>query len=198
MSIWVPVWVNFLWMFWVWNNITKLDNFLIIFIWFLPFLFQEDEKFLTELFGLLTDESTEESKRRDLVLFLKEFCNFSQNLQPQGKDTFYKVKFFFIYGTMTLCVTVFVNIIQINKYYKLSIFTRVIIVLSLVSYMFQTLTTLGILSALEITLTSDDPQTKSASIDILTYIVEFNPSFVREYTLQQSSTTDEVRIWDCP
>jgi protein phosphatase-4 regulatory subunit 3 len=57
----------------------------------LAFIPQEDEKFLTELFGLLTDESTEESKRRDLVLFLKEFCNFSQNLQPQGKETFYKV-----------------------------------------------------------------------------------------------------------
>lgn len=56
----------------------------------------------------------------------------------------------------------------------------------------QTLTSLGILSALEITLTSDDQQTKSASIDILTYIVEFNPSFVRDYTLQQANTTDEV------
>lgn len=110
-------------------------------------LIQDDEKFLTELFGLLTDEATEESKRRDLVLFLKEFCNFSQNLQPQGKESFYK-----------------------------------------------TLTSLGILSALEITLTSDDQQTKSASIDILTYIVEFNPSFVRDYTLQQANTTDEDQM----
>lgn len=59
-------------------------------------------------------------------------------------------------------------------------------------FMLQTLTSLGILSALEITLTSDDPQTKAASIDILTYIVEFNPSFVRDYTLQQANTTDEV------
>ncbi|XP_034249426.1 serine/threonine-protein phosphatase 4 regulatory subunit 3 isoform X1 [Thrips palmi] len=110
-------------------------------------LIQDDEKFLTELFGHLTDESTEESKRRDLVLFLKEFCNFSQNLQPQGKELFYK-----------------------------------------------TLTSLGILSALEITLTSDDTQTKSASIDILTYIVEFNPSFVRDYTLQQANSTDEDQM----
>lgn len=37
------------------------------------------------------DESTPDPKRRDLVLFLKEYCNFSQNLQPQGKETFYKV-----------------------------------------------------------------------------------------------------------
>lgn len=55
------------------------------------FYFQEDEKFLSDLFSQLTDEATPDSKRRDLVLFLKEFCNFSQNLQPQAKETFYKV-----------------------------------------------------------------------------------------------------------
>jgi len=45
---------------------------------------------------------------------------------------------------------------------------------------------------LEITLAADDAQTKTASIDILTYIVEFSPSVVRDYTLQQTSNTDEV------
>uniref|UniRef100_A0A1B6GZU8 Uncharacterized protein n=1 Tax=Cuerna arida TaxID=1464854 RepID=A0A1B6GZU8_9HEMI len=110
-------------------------------------LIQEDEKFLSDLFSQLTDESTPDSKRRDLVLFLKEYCNFSQNLQPQGKETFYK-----------------------------------------------TLSSLGILPALEITLSSEDIPTKTASIDILTYIVEFSPSVVREYTLQQTSSTDEELI----
>jgi len=56
----------------------------------------------------------------------------------------------------------------------------------------QTLSSLGILPALEITLATDDAQTKTASIDILTYIVEFSPSVVRDYTLQQTSNTDEV------
>ncbi|XP_046685497.1 LOW QUALITY PROTEIN: serine/threonine-protein phosphatase 4 regulatory subunit 3-like [Homalodisca vitripennis] len=110
-------------------------------------LIQEDEKFLSDLFSQLTDESTLDSKRRDLVLFLKEYCNFSQNLQPQGKETFYK-----------------------------------------------TLSSLGILPALEITLSSEDIPTKTASIDILTYIVEFSPSVVREYTLQQTSSSDEELI----
>lgn len=110
-------------------------------------LIQEDERFLSELFAQLTDESTEDSKRQDLVLFLREFCNFSQNLQPQAKEAFYK-----------------------------------------------TLTALGILPALEITLAIDDPQTKSASIDILSYIVEYSPSVVREYTLQQTSNADEDQI----
>jgi Component of IIS longevity pathway SMK-1. len=59
-------------------------------------LLQEDEKFLSELFAQLTDEGTDEQKRRDLVLFLKEFCNFSQNLQPQGKESFYKVHSFIL------------------------------------------------------------------------------------------------------
>lgn len=82
------------------------------------------------------------------MLFLKEFCNFSQNLQPPAKEAFYK-----------------------------------------------TLSSLGVLPALEITLAIDDAQTKTASIDILTYIVEHSPSVVREYTLQQANNTEEVRIF---
>lgn len=109
-------------------------------------LIQEDEKFLLELFAILTDPNTEEVKRRDIVLFLKEFCNYAQNLQPQGKDTFYK-----------------------------------------------TLTCLGVLSALEITLVIKDQKTKSASIDILTAIVEYSPCIIRNYTLQQVNKVDEVR-----
>ncbi|XP_053985379.1 serine/threonine-protein phosphatase 4 regulatory subunit 3 [Hylaeus anthracinus] len=110
-------------------------------------LIQDDEKFLTELFRQLTDEATSDSKRRDLVLFLKEFCNFSQNLQPQGKEAFYK-----------------------------------------------TLTALGILPALEITLAMNDAQTKTASIDILTYIVEYSQSVVRDYTLQQINNTEQDQM----
>ena len=54
-------------------------------------LFQEDDKLLTDILSLITDEATPPLKRRDLVLFLKEYCNFSQNLHPQGKEAFYKV-----------------------------------------------------------------------------------------------------------
>ncbi|XP_013184311.1 serine/threonine-protein phosphatase 4 regulatory subunit 3 isoform X1 [Amyelois transitella] len=110
-------------------------------------LIEEDDKFLTDLFKLLMDDKTSDTKRRDLVLFLKEFCNFSQNLQPQDKDAFYK-----------------------------------------------TLVSLGILPALEITLSIDDQKTKTASIDILTYIVEFSPSVVRDYTLQHANNTEEEQM----
>lgn len=57
--------------------------------------------------------------------------------------------------------------------------------------LFQTLSSLGILSALEVTLSCDDPQTKNASLDVLTYIIEFSPSVVREYTLSQVGNTDD-------
>ncbi|XP_016378967.1 serine/threonine-protein phosphatase 4 regulatory subunit 3B [Sinocyclocheilus rhinocerous] len=53
-------------------------------------MLQEDEKFLTEVFAQLTDEATEDSKRRELVNFFKEFCAFSQTLQPQNRDAFFK------------------------------------------------------------------------------------------------------------
>ena len=58
---------------------------------------------------------------------------------------------------------------------------------------FKSLNNLGILSALEITLASENRATKSASIDILLFIVDFSPSMVREYMLQQLNTTEEVR-----
>lgn len=108
-------------------------------------LIQEDEKYLVDLFAVLTNPSTEDSQRRDIVLFLKEFCSYAQNLQPQGKDAFYK-----------------------------------------------TLTLLGVLPALEITLVMADQKTKSASIDILTAIVEYSPCIIRNYTLQQVNKCEEV------
>lgn len=129
------------------NMLSTLSSFIFFNKVEIVTLIQEDDKFLTELFTQLTDENTPDPKRRDLVLFLKEYCNFSQNLQPQGKENFYR-----------------------------------------------TLSTLGILPALEITLSSEDVQTKTASIDILTYIVEFSPSVVREYTLKQTSNPDEELV----
>ena len=53
-------------------------------------LIQEDEKFLTDLFNQLREPKTPEDRRKELVLFLKEFCQFSQTLQPQSRESFYK------------------------------------------------------------------------------------------------------------
>lgn len=107
----------------------------------------QDEKFLGELFAQLKDDATDDEKRRDLVLFLKEFCTFSQTLQPQAREKFFKA-----------------------------------------------LSSLGILEALEITLGMEDQTIKAASIDILSYTVEFSPSMVRDYMLQQVNTLDDDQL----
>ena len=103
-------------------------------------LILEDEKFLADLFSELKDAKTGEERRKELVLFLKEFCQFSQTLQPQSRDSFYK-----------------------------------------------TLSNLGVLQGLEMTLQSSVKETKAASVDIFLFIVDFSPSLVREYMLQQVS-----------
>ncbi|MCL4133163.1 UNVERIFIED_CONTAM: hypothetical protein GTU68_012344, partial [Idotea baltica] len=109
-------------------------------------LIQEDERFLSELFHQLSssEEEVPLQKRKDLVLFLKEFCTFSQTLQPVNRESFFK-----------------------------------------------TLSNMGVLSAMEITLTLDNQVIKSASIDILSYIVEYSPSMVREYMMQQQHKVEE-------
>ncbi|PIO25729.1 hypothetical protein AB205_0192790 [Aquarana catesbeiana] len=104
-------------------------------------MLQEDEKFLTELFAHLTDEATDDEKRQELVNFLKEFCAFSQTLQPQNRDAFFK-----------------------------------------------TLSNMGILPALE---GMDDAQVRSAATDIFSYLVEYNPSMVREFVMQEAQQNDD-------
>ncbi|XP_048125721.1 serine/threonine-protein phosphatase 4 regulatory subunit 3-like isoform X2 [Alosa alosa] len=107
-------------------------------------MLQENEKLLTEVFAQLTDEATEDSKRRELVNFFKEFCAFSQTLQPQNRDAFFK-----------------------------------------------TLANLGILPALEIVMAMDDLQVRAAATDILSYLVEFSPSMVREFVMQEPQQADD-------
>lgn len=53
--------------------------------------FKEDSEFLKLLFRQLADDETDDDKRRDLLLFLKEFCTFSQTLAQQNKEAFFKV-----------------------------------------------------------------------------------------------------------
>ncbi|XP_076366068.1 serine/threonine-protein phosphatase 4 regulatory subunit 3A-like [Tachypleus tridentatus] len=129
------------------NMLSTLSSFIFFNKVEIVSLLQEEEKFLGELFVQLTDEATDDEKRRDLVLFLKEFCTFSQTLQPQSRETFFKM-----------------------------------------------LSNLGVLQALEITLGMDDPTIKSASIDILSYIVDFSPPMVREYALQQGNPQDDDQL----
>ncbi|XP_037274437.2 serine/threonine-protein phosphatase 4 regulatory subunit 3 isoform X1 [Rhipicephalus microplus] len=129
------------------NMLSTLSSFIFFNKADIVSMLQEDEKFLSELFAQLTDEATDDDKRRDLVLFLKEFCTFSQTLQPQCRESFFK-----------------------------------------------TLSSLGILQALEITLGMEDIVIKTASIDILSYLVDYSPSMVREYAFQQSNVQDDDQL----
>ncbi|XP_050705964.1 serine/threonine-protein phosphatase 4 regulatory subunit 3-like isoform X2 [Eriocheir sinensis] len=128
------------------NMLSTLSSFIFFNKVEIVSLIQEDERFLSELFHQLgaVEEEVAVDRRRDLVLFLKEFCTFSQTLQPTSREAFFK-----------------------------------------------TLSSLGVLSALEITLALEDPVIKSSSVDILSYIVEFSPSMVREYMLQQQHKAEE-------
>ncbi|KAG7511762.1 serine serine/threonine-protein phosphatase 4 regulatory subunit 3B [Solea senegalensis] len=126
------------------NFLSTLNSFIFFNKVEIVSMLQEDEKFLTEVFAQLTDEATDDSKRRELVNFVKEFCAFSQTLQPQNRDAFFK-----------------------------------------------TLANLGILPALEIVMGMDDLQVRAAATDIFSYLVEFSPSMVREFVMQEPQQTDD-------
>lgn len=40
----------------------------------------------------------------------------------------------------------------------------------------------------------DDLQVRSAATDIFSYLVEFSPSMVREFVMQEAQQSDDVRI----
>ncbi|VDI30748.1 serine/threonine-protein phosphatase 4 regulatory subunit 3A-like isoform X1 [Mytilus edulis] len=126
------------------NHLSSLTSFIFFNKVEIVSMIQEDEKFLSSLFTQLTSDDTEEAVRRDLVLFLKEFCTFSQTLQQDSRESFFK-----------------------------------------------TLSSFGVLSAIEVILGLDDPQIKSAAIDIFSYIVEFSPSTVREFIMKEGQKQDD-------
>ncbi|XP_058609037.1 serine/threonine-protein phosphatase 4 regulatory subunit 3-like [Onychostoma macrolepis] len=56
---------------------------------------------------------------------------------------------------------------------------------------FKTLSNMGILPALEVILGMDDVQVRGAATDIFSYLVEYNPSMVREFVMQESQQNDD-------
>ena len=88
------------------------------------------------------------------VLFLKEFCQFSQTLQPQSRESFYKTLSNLGVLPGTKFVIHYFGILRLQE-----------IILT-----FQ---------GLETTLQSPVKETKAASVDILLFIVDYSPSLVR-------------------
>uniref|UniRef100_A0A8C3YVV2 Protein phosphatase 4 regulatory subunit 3C n=1 Tax=Catagonus wagneri TaxID=51154 RepID=A0A8C3YVV2_9CETA len=111
-------------------------------------MLQEDDKFLDEVFSQLRDKTTDDDKRRELLFFFKEFCAFSQTLQPQSKDA-----------------------------------------------LFKTLTRLGILPTLKIVMGTSDFQIRAAATDIFTYLVEYSPSMIREYIMEEAQQSEDDNLF---
>lgn len=53
-------------------------------------MIQENEEFLQNLFNQIISNETGLERRRELVLFLREYCIFSQTIQPKQRDCFFK------------------------------------------------------------------------------------------------------------
>ncbi|ELK18120.1 Serine/threonine-protein phosphatase 4 regulatory subunit 3B [Pteropus alecto] len=72
------------------NCLSTIANFIFLNKVEIIRMIQKDDKFLPQVFSQLKDKTTDDDKRRDLVFFFKEFCSFSQSLQPQSKGALFK------------------------------------------------------------------------------------------------------------
>ncbi|OQV18830.1 Serine/threonine-protein phosphatase 4 regulatory subunit 3 [Hypsibius exemplaris] len=54
-------------------------------------MIQDDARFLKALFAQLISTDTPVPQRRDAILFLKEFCQFSHTLQPPAREGFFRM-----------------------------------------------------------------------------------------------------------
>ncbi|CAF3552890.1 unnamed protein product [Adineta steineri] len=72
------------------NLLSTMNSFLFFNKVEIVTLLYEDPKFLSQLFATLKDDNLPDDKRKDLMLFLKEFCVFSQTLQQQNRDNFFQ------------------------------------------------------------------------------------------------------------
>ncbi|OXB76130.1 UNVERIFIED_CONTAM: hypothetical protein H355_005341 [Colinus virginianus] len=146
-------------------------------------MLQEDEKFLSEVFAQLTDEATDDDKRCELVNFFKEFCAFSQTLQPQNRDAFFKT--LAKLGILPALEIVMVTF-RIQRVSKWPNFIASAVLHDEVG---------GASSPLDnkckIQEGMDDLQVRSAATDIFSYLVEFSPSMVREFVMQEAQQSDD-------
>ncbi|XP_047391143.1 serine/threonine-protein phosphatase 4 regulatory subunit 3B-like [Sciurus carolinensis] len=104
----------------------------------------EDEVFLFEGLAQLRDKTTDDNRRRELLLFFKELCALSKTLQPQSKEA-----------------------------------------------LFTTLLQLGILSALKILISANDLQIKITATDIFAYLVEYSPSMIRIFVMEEAQDGED-------
>ncbi|VCX40181.1 unnamed protein product [Gulo gulo] len=130
------------------NFLSSLKSFIFVNKVEIVSMLQDDDNFLSEVFAQLKNVATDDDRRRELLLFFKEFCAFSQTLQPPNKDA-----------------------------------------------LFKTLTELGILPVLKIVMSMEDSQIKSAATDIFTYLVEYSPSMIREFIMEEAQESEDGNLF---
>ncbi|XP_004631474.1 serine/threonine-protein phosphatase 4 regulatory subunit 3B-like [Octodon degus] len=131
------------------NFLPSLTNFIFLNKTDIVSMLQEDDTFFSEVFTQLKDKTMADDKRLELLIFFKEFCEFSQALYPQSKDTLLK------------------------KFVRL-----------------------GILPVLKNVMSVDDFQVKQAATAIFACLVEYNPSIIRQFAMDedQECKDDELLI----
>lgn len=72
------------------NVLTALNSFLFFNKVDIVTMLQEDDNFLQMLFSQLVEEATDDNRRLELLLFLKELCSFAQTLQPVNRELFFR------------------------------------------------------------------------------------------------------------
>lgn len=107
-------------------------------------MLQEDKEFLSHVLTELKDQTANSAKQFESILFCKELCSFSQQLQPHIRDA-----------------------------------------------LLNTLIDSGILSALKVLMRVKDLQTKSAAIDMFSYVVEHRLSSVLCFVMEEAQKSED-------
>ncbi|CAF2785018.1 unnamed protein product [Rotaria sp. Silwood2] len=102
------------------NLLSTMNSFLFFNKVEIVTLLYEDPKFLSQLFATLKDDNLLDDKRKDLMLFLKEFCVFSQTLQQQNRDNFFQ-KFFLMLNNNFILIKFLTDDLTNNYISKASI-----------------------------------------------------------------------------
>lgn len=72
------------------NVYASLTNILFFYKVEIVSMIQEDGEFLQDLFNQISSKETSTERRRELVLFLREYCTFSQTIHQKQRDGFFK------------------------------------------------------------------------------------------------------------
>jgi protein phosphatase-4 regulatory subunit 3 len=83
------------------NSLASLTSFIFLNKVEISNLIQDDDRFLNELFENLKSSELAIDKRRDMILFLREFISFLHGLQ-QTREPYFRVNFHYLFIILNL------------------------------------------------------------------------------------------------